>query len=128
MNSYVVDSWAWVEYLRGSRVGQLVKKELESGSETLTNVVTLAELTSKLRRERLDLEAAWRAVTGLSKTIAVTETDAKDAGILHAAVKETNANFSLANAFVLQTARKRGCRILTGDPDFKGIKEARMLS
>jgi len=128
MTGYVVDSWAWVEYLRGSKAGQAVKKELESGSETLTNVVTLAELASKLTRERLDLESAWRAITALSKTITVKEPDAKDAGILHATMKETTPNFSLADAFVLQTARKHGCRILTGDPDFKGIKEARILT
>lgn len=128
MTSYVVDSWAWVEYLRGSKAGQVVKKELDSGSEMLTNVVTLAELASKLRRERLDLESAWRAITALSKTIIVRGPDAKDVGVLHATMKETTPNFSLADAFVLQTARKHGCRILTGDPDFRGMKEARIMT
>jgi predicted nucleic acid-binding protein len=128
MTSYVIDSWAWVKCLRGSKVGQAVRNELDSGSEVLTSVISLVELTSKLRRERLDYETAWRPVTSLSKTVPVTEADATDAGTLHAIVKATNPNFSLADAFVLQTARKRGCRILTGDPDFKDIKEARMLT
>lgn len=128
MTSYVVDSWAWVEYLRGSKAGQLVKKELDSGNELLTNAMSLAELTSKLRREHLDVDAVWRVVTALSKTIPVKEKDAKEAGILHATVKETKPNFSLADAFVLHTARKYGCRILTGDPDFERSKEARILA
>jgi len=128
MTSYVLDSWAWVEYLRGSEAGQLVKKELELGSEIHTNVISIAELISKFRREGLDTEAAWQAVTSTSKTMPVKETDAKEAGIIHATAKKASPNFSLADAFVLQTARKLGCRILTGDPDFKRMKEARMLT
>lgn len=78
-----------VEYLRGSKLGQLVRKELDSGNELLTNAISLAELTSKLRRERLDVDAVWRVVTALSKTIPVKEADVKEAGILHATIKET---------------------------------------
>jgi predicted nucleic acid-binding protein len=128
MTSYVVDAWAWVEYLRGSEVGQLVKREFELGSEILTSVISMAEVISKFRREGLDAESAWQAVTSLSKTVPVKENDAKEAGIIHATTKKVTPNFSLGDAFVLQTARKQGCRILTGDPDFKRVKEARMLS
>lgn len=127
MPSYIVDSWAWVEYLRGTEAGKRVKEELGLGSEILTHVLTLAELTSKFKREKLDFDNVWRAVTVLSKVITVNETDARDTGILHAAVKEKRANFSLADAFVLHAARKLNCRVLTGDPDFRGIKEAIML-
>ena len=128
MTSYVLDSWAWVEYLKGSRPGQVVKRVFERGDEVFTNSVTIAELISKFRRENLDFEDVWRAVTTMSKPVAVKETDAKEAGLIHASVKSKAQNFSLADAFVLQTARKLGCRILTGDPDFKEIDEARMLA
>jgi predicted nucleic acid-binding protein len=128
MTSYVLDSWAWIEYLRGSEAGQLVKREFELGNEIFTNVVSMAEIISKFRREGLDSESAWHAVTSLSKTVVVQESDAKEAGTIHATIKKTTPNFSLGDAFVLQTARKQGCRVLTGDPDFKRVKEARMLT
>lgn len=38
-----------------------------------------------------------------------------------------SCNFSLADAIVLNAARKLRARILTGDPDFKSIDEAVML-
>lgn len=128
MVSLLLDAWAWVEYLRGSEAGRRVKREIEVGSRILTNVVTVAEVISKFRREGLPVEAAWHAITSLSRTVPVKEADAREVGDIHATSKKANPNFSLADAFVLQTARKYGCRILTGDPDFKRIKEARMLT
>ncbi len=128
MASYIVDSWAWVEYLRGSKAGNRVKQELERGSEVFTHVLTLAELTSKFKRGKLDFDSSSQAVATLSKIITVSEVDAKTAGILHATVKEKSPNFSLADAFVLHAAKKLNCKILTGDPDFQGIREAIMLT
>src|SRR3990172_1972732 len=127
MPRFVVDSWAWVEYLRGTSRGEQVHKKIDSRAELLTHVVTLAELTSKFRRQGLDVEAAWQAVRALSKILTIDETDAKNAGVLHATIKQSRANFSLADAFVLQAARKLHCKILTGDPDFRGMKDAIML-
>jgi predicted nucleic acid-binding protein len=128
MTSYVLDSWAWVEYLRGTKKGQVVKTVFERGDEVYTNSVTIAELISKFKREQLDFENAWRAVTTMSKPVVVKETDSKEAGLIHASVKSKSKNFSLADAYVLQTAKKLGCRILTGDPDFKEVGEAHMLT
>ena len=94
-----------------------MRKRIDSRAEIFTHVVTLAELTSKFRREGLDVEAAWQAVRSLSRIFIIDESDAKSAGILHATIKESRSNFSLADAFALQAARKLNCRILT-DPDF----------
>jgi len=101
MGRFVVDSWAWVEYLRGSKLGQTVKREIEGDSELLTHVVTLAELFSKFKREGLDLNAAWKALTTLSRILTIRPDDAKEAGILHAIVKQKRPNFSLADSFIL---------------------------
>ena len=128
MTSYVLDAWSWVEYFRGSEKGQLVRKELDIGAEFLTSVISMAEVVSKFKREGLDADSAWNAVTSLSKTVPVKDNDAKEAGIIHATIKKGTPNFSLGDAFVLQTARKLGCPILTGDPDFRRVKEARMLT
>ena len=127
MTRFVIDSWAWVEYLRGSEAGQKVRKAVEREEEFITHVVTIAEIASKFARERMDVDGAWRAITTLSKIEGLDETDAKDAGLLHASVKEKRSNFSLADAFVLHTARKMNAKVLTGDPDFRGMDEALML-
>ena len=63
----------------------------------------------------------------MSKIIIGSPEFAKEVGVLHAEVKKKIPNFSLGDAFVLQTAKSLNAKVLTGDPDFRSIKEALML-
>ena len=129
MNRFVVDSWAWVEYLRGSRRGEKVRELIEEKSELFTHAVSVAEIISKLRRENLDYAEAWRTIASNSKIVVPSVTDALETGLLHASLKrEKRHNFSLADAFVLFSARENRARVLTGDPDFTGLKDATIIS
>ena len=82
---------------------------------------------SKEKRRKKDHEIAWKAITNLSNVLRVDELDCKAAGFLHAEIKAKNKNFGLADSFVLHAARKMGGRVLTGDPDFKGITDSILL-
>ncbi|MHB2035585.1 MAG: PIN domain-containing protein [Nitrososphaerales archaeon] len=90
-------------------------------------MVSIAEIVSKEKRRKKDPEIAWKAITNLSNVLQVDELDCKAVGFLHAEIKAKNKNFGLADSFVLHAARKMGGRVLTGDPDFKGIAEAILL-
>ena len=122
MTRYLIDSWAWMEYLNGSSAGRRVKEEIEDDSnEIFTHVVSLAEIASKVKRRGRDVEVAWNAVKTNSKISYVDEYDSKKAGLLHAKTKSTIPNFSLGDAFVLAAARELEAKVLTGDPDFETI-------
>jgi len=123
----VVDAWAWLELFMGSKKGKEVESLLANSTESLTTVVTLAEVVSvALRRDR-PTEDKVAVIRSLSRVVAPTPSDAIEAGIIHAKTKEVTPNFSLADAFVLQLARKTGAKVLTGDPDFRGIKETEII-
>lgn len=123
---YVVDSWAWVEYLDGTQAGNEVRSKLEK-SKIFTNSVTIAEVISRAARRGKDPNVALEAILSYSDIVEVDETLAKEVGLTHAEIKKSRSNFSLADAFALQTARRYRARVLTGDPDFKGLKEATMI-
>ncbi len=127
MISFVIDSWAWVEYLRGSERGRRVEQEIQSRKTLMTSSVTLAEVISKFRREGLEIEGAYQALTTSSKVVNLAEADARDAGLLHADIKKERKNFSLGDAIVLQVARKMNARVLTGDSDFEGFDDVEMI-
>ena len=127
MTSLVVDSWAWVEYFDGSRLGQRVGERVSADIELWTSVVSLTELVSKYRRKRIPEEKAIEAIRSLSRLGVPNGDDAIEAGRLHAEVRSKSPNFGLADAYVLQLARKLEAKVLTGDPDFRGIKEAEFL-
>ncbi len=127
MDRLVVDSWAWVEYLRGSETGRRVDARLESTGDLWTSVVSLTEVVSKYRRERVPEQPAIDAIGSLSRFGVPSRDDALEAGRIHAEVKLRSPNFGLADSFVLQLARKVGAKVLTGDSDFKGLRDAEYI-
>jgi len=128
MTRYVVDAYAWVEYLDGSPRGARVRDLLEDQANTIhTSAVTLAELVSKSLRTRRDPKTAITAVESNSTLHPISPALATLAGELHAEEKKRKKDFGLADAFVLATARNRSCKVLTGDPHFKDVPEAVMI-
>ncbi len=81
----------------------------------------------KSKRNDKDTDEIWMAITNNSRIVETNAEESRDVGITHASVKSKNRNFSLADAFVLATARKLKARVVTGDADFKNITEAIML-
>jgi len=128
MTNIVIDSWAWIEYLDGSVLGSKVRDIIMDERNNLyTHVVSAAEIVSKEKRRKKDPVKAWNAITSLTKILQIDVADSKAVGFLHADIKTKNKNFGLADSFVLHAARKLKGKVLTGDPDFKGITEAILL-
>jgi len=122
---YVVDAYAWIEYLIGSEAGSKVKAALdEEKSEIHTCTVTVAEVVGKTTREGRDPESAYDILISNSQIIDADVELSKEAGMLHAKLRQTVRDFGLADAYVLATARRTNSRILTGDPHFKTVREA----
>jgi len=123
--AYIVDAYAWVEYLDGSARGVLVRNILENANNIIyTCAVTVAEVVSKFIRRGYDPEVAFSAITSNSTIVKVDEDLSKTAGEIHAKIKRKIKDFGLADAFVLASAQKHRTKVLTGDPHFKGIPEA----
>ena len=128
MSKYVIDAWAWVEYLIGSEFGARVNEILdEEGNEVYTCAITLAEVISKVAREGRDAKAAYTLLSGNSQFVNADEELSLEAGLLHFEMRKTVKDFGLADAYVLATARKFKSKILTGDPHFKNMKEAVLI-
>lgn len=124
----MIDAWAWVEYLIGSKFGKKLEEVLdESSSEVYTCAITLGEVISKVAREGRDTEAAYTMLLSNSKIISIDEELSKHAGLLHCEIRKTAKDFGLADAYVLATAKMLKAKILTGDAHFNGIKETVLI-
>ena len=84
---YVVDSYAWIEYFRGSEAGEKAKEFIEK-DKSATATITLAELSEKYAREGwpyfnedLLFITSTTTIVNLNKEIAVK------AGEINAAMK-----------------------------------------
>lgn len=128
MTKIIVDSWAWIEYLEGSQRGERVKHLIEDNdNDVYSSVISIGEMTSKFIRRNKDEKIVLDAVTRLSKVVLVDEEIAFSAGKIHALMKQKISDFGLADAFIIATANQLECRIVTGDPHFRNVKEAIMI-
>ena len=128
MSRYVVDAYAWIEYLEGSAKGSIVDSIVrKEKNEAITASVTVAEVVSKAARSNYDVKQALEVLRRLSLLHEVEETTAELAGRLHTEVKKNIRDFGLADAFVLATARMLKAKIVTGDPHFKGMRNVILL-
>jgi predicted nucleic acid-binding protein len=128
MSKYVVDAYAWIEYLGGSASGERVRAIFEEeGSEIYSCAVTVAEVVSKIARERKGFEVAYDVILSNSQVISVDEELSKEAGLLHAEMRKVERDFGLADAYVLAAARRLKSKVLTGDPHFRKVKEAILI-
>ena len=127
MSKYVIDAYAWIEYLDGSEAGNKVSVLLEKDDEMYTCAMTIAEVISKVARKGKNVQVAYDVLLSNSQIVNVDEALSLQAGLLHFEMRKTLKDFGLADAYVLATARKLKSRVLTGDPHFKSVKEAVLI-
>jgi len=124
---YLIDAYAWIEYLEGSNKGKKVREILTSDNELYTLDLCIAEVISKIKRQQQNVIIAYKAITLNSKIISLGSEDAREGGLLHAEMHSKIKDFGLVDSLLLFIARKRNAKIITGDKHFKNMKEAVFL-
>ena len=125
---YVIDAYAWIEYLIGSKAGEKVKSILEKETNDIyTCAVTVAEVISKTAPEGREFETIYDILLSNSQIVNIDEEISKEAGVLHCEMRKTKRDFGLADVYVLAVARTVNAKILTGDPHFRSVKEAVLI-
>lgn len=128
MSKLVIDSYAWVEYLNGTKLGEKVAVMLEEKQEIFTSALTIAEITSKIARKGMNVKLAYDIITSNSIIVNADQTLSLQAGLIHCEMRKTLKDFGLTDAYILATARKLNAQVLTGDLHFKNVKEAILLT
>ena len=121
---YVIDSYAWIEYFRGTRSGNIVRPYVES-DRAATSTLTIAELKEKYLREKwpsfeedLEFLSTRTFVAPVSRTIALI------AGELNHVQKKSIKEWGMSDSLILATARSTSAKVVTGDRHFEGLPEA----
>ena len=114
----LVDSWAWIEYFKGSPAAQKAKEIIESSQQLLVSAINISEIYLFLIRNRAsEAEKLIKFVLDSSFVIPLeTGLSLKAAKIKH------EHKIGLADAIVMATAEESKAEILTGDDDFKNMK------
>jgi len=117
----VVDSSAWLEYLAGTKNGELFSKQIENTDKLVVPVITIYEVFKKILTESNEENALKIAAhMRLGKVIEVNLSIS-----LEAAKFGKQLKLPMADALICATARQYDCTIWTQDEHFKGLDGVR---
>ncbi len=128
-SSYVMDTYAWVEYLLGSKVGDKAKTYVEGG-RAITPSIVLAELRKWYlkeietgRRSEREMQVHFAFVESKTQIIPLDAGLALKAGETDFLMKKRIRNWPLADSVIYATAKSGGSQVISGDPHFRGIDD-----
>lgn len=115
----LIDSWAWIEFFKGSKAGEKVKDLIVGSDIVVISAINMAEVYRWFLKYYTDTDAndARRVMKGSCFVVPVTEDIAVEATVI-----QHREKWSLGDAIIYATAKHEQAKIVTGDPDFKGIK------
>jgi len=117
------DSWAWVEYFKGSPEGAIVRAMIEGTEVLFTPAVCLAEIKAKFISEDRDPEERLQFIKSRTSIIDVNSEVAEDAADL-----KMQHRLHMVDALVLACARACGSELITGDKHFRGVPGVTLLA
>jgi len=116
------DSWAWVEYFKGSKTGARVRALIEGEDALATPSVCLAEIRAKYLAEGHDPKDRLRFIKERTSVIDVDSAIAETAADL-----KIGFRLHMLDALVLACARSLDSDLITGDEHFRRVPRVVML-
>ena len=116
----LIDSWAWIEYFKGTKAGKKVKGVIEDFEERVViSTINISEVYRWILRFYSEdiAEEKRKVMKQRSFVYDVSEGIAVEA----AKIKHKN-KWGLGDSIIYATAKNEGAKILTGDPDFKVVE------
>ena len=112
----LIDSWAWIEYFRGSKYGEKVKKYIEGKEKAIISVINIAEVYRWILRF-YDEEIAKEKINVMKERCFIIPVD-EEIAIMAAKIRHEE-KLGLGDTIIYATAKKEGAILLTRDNDFK---------
>lgn len=126
---YVIDTYAWVEYLLGSSKGAIAKEYVEGGSAFTPSIVIvelrkwyLKEIEAGRRRET-EMQKHFEFLESRTQVLTLDSSLALKAGETDFTMKKRKRNWPIADSIVLASARSRSAYVVSGDPHFKNVED-----
>jgi ribonuclease VapC len=122
---YVLDTFALIAHFEAEAGGEKVRdllKQAEDGEVFLAmSLINMGELAYTIRRQQGNDKA--QAVLNDLRSFSITFYEATEERVLAAAWLKAQYPISYADAFAASLAQELGASLVTGDPEFKTIKQ-----
>ncbi|MFH1849229.1 MAG: PIN domain-containing protein [archaeon] len=118
---YILDTYAWIEYFRGSEKGKKVSRIMGNTLFTLENCI--AELRIWCLEEGIDFKRILDIIRECSSIEPINVNNWVEAAEIRQEQRKTQNNFGLMDAIILAKQKEIKGRIVTGDRHFQNLKD-----
>jgi len=130
----VIDTYAWVEYLLGSKAGVKARSYVEGGS-ALTPSIVLCELRRWYlreieagRRSQREMQTHFAYIESTTEVVPLDGSLALQAGETDFLMKKRVKDWPMADSIIYATAKTRSAQLVTGDPHFETLEDIVFIS
>ena len=131
--NFIIDTYAWIEYFKASKMGETAKQYVES-ERSVTPMIVVSEVSRKLAK---DIEIGNETVEGrqkrlnfikaMSRIIELDFETAVKAGEVNSQLESQAKGWGLADSIIFCTAKKLNGKVITGDEHFRSLKDVVFL-
>ena len=125
----MIDTYAWVEYLLGSKTGAKARPYIEGG-RGLTPSIVLSELRRWYlkeietgRRSQREMQAHFTYMESVTEIVPLDRALALQAGETDFLMKKRVKDWPLADSIIYATAKSRSSQLVSGDPHFQPLED-----
>ncbi|MGD6853230.1 MAG: PIN domain-containing protein [Candidatus Bathyarchaeia archaeon] len=127
--NYVIDTYAWIEYFKASKMGNYAQEYIES-EHAVTPTIVVSEVSRRLQKD-IELgnetpEGRLQRLEFIRSTSRIVELDfetAVEAGELSEALRKQAEGWGLVDSIILCIARNLDGKVVTGDEHFRKVDD-----
>jgi len=120
----LIDSWTWIEYWKGGKLAKAAAAYIEGDEESVVSTINISEVYFWVARYYNETTAAEKLKI-IEKRCSVVAVDKQIA--IGAAKVKIEFRLGLADSLILATASRVRAKVVSGDPDMKGLKDVIFL-
>jgi predicted nucleic acid-binding protein len=120
--NYVIDTYAWVEYFRGTDKGKKLQELLDQDHTFITPICCIFELRSWALSGNLDFIRILNVVRSISGIESLKDADWEEAAVVRHKHRKTIKDFGLVDALIVVVQQNRHAKVISGDRHFKTLK------
>ena len=126
---FIIDTYAWIEYLNGTIKGEILRRLfLNMGNKFITIECCLAELKGYCLKNNLNFDKMQSAVKKNSAIFPVLREHWLDAAEIKSEMRKKFKDFGLIDSILIARQKELNCKIISGEKHFKDLKDVVYIS
>lgn len=119
---YIIDTYAWVEYINGSNKALMLKRLFEDlNNKFITMECCIAELAGFCLKKNINFNKIFELVRTNSIILPVLTKNWIESAKIKFELRKNIPNFGLIDSILISKQKELKGKIISGDPHFKNI-------